>query len=264
LDGHFETVTPWSLLWADALAGQVQVRDISGFSVERRENFADRLISVPAETDLNDLDAAGQAAVARVCQFGFEGVWGPNITKVAALFRPQAVPVLDGYVAMAFGFPREGFSQGHQPRCGRIERVIHALAATLNDQREAIGRMRRDAEDLIPDLSLISNLRLIDIIIWTSQDDRMSRPRKPGGYWVNSDLDGRRPITRDEVVPVSLKTGHRVARDLPPGFRHWPPPPRPLDESDEPPLVRWTDLDLRKLDYQTWRHQQWYDRVPWA
>jgi hypothetical protein len=265
LDGHFETVTPWSLLWADALAGQVQVGDIARFSVERRENFAHRLISVPAGVDLNNLDDTGRAAVIRACQFGFAGVWGPKTTKVAALFRPQAIPVLDGYVALAFGFPREGFSEGREPRWARIERVINALSATLDEHRESLGRMRQDAADLIPDLSLIPNLRLVDIIIWTSQDDRMTRPRKPGGYWVNSDFGERLPITRDEVAPVSLKTGRRVERELPPGFGRWPAPWRSMEPSNDLPAMHWVELDLRELgEYEAWNDQPWHDRVPWA
>ncbi len=31
LAGQFETISPWSLLAAEALAGRIQVRDIAGF-----------------------------------------------------------------------------------------------------------------------------------------------------------------------------------------------------------------------------------------
>jgi hypothetical protein len=42
--GHFDTVAPWSLLWADALAGRLSVDDLGRFSLERRTTFA-QLIS---------------------------------------------------------------------------------------------------------------------------------------------------------------------------------------------------------------------------
>ena len=53
-------------------------------------------------------------------------------------------------------------------------------------------------------MPLISDVRLLDIVIWTSQDDRSSRPGKKAGYWLNADLSQRRPITVDQAAPVVL------------------------------------------------------------
>lgn len=266
LDGYFEQVRPWSLLAADALAGQIQVRDVARFDARHRVEFANRLMAVPPRIDLDQLDATGRAAVTRLCQYGFSGVWAPKMTKVAALFRPQAVPVLDGYVSLAFGFSRQGFSEGREPRWERIARVIDSLALSLGAHREFLGELRVSAIELAPDLPLIPDLRLLDIIIWTSQDDRMVRQGKPAGYWLNSDLRGRRPITRSAVAPVSVATGSLIERDLPPSFAHWSPPLPPAgDVVMDLPRMRWARLDLQEMaDYKPWKHSSWYDQVPWA
>jgi Family of unknown function (DUF6308) len=264
LAGQFETVSPWSLLVADALAGRVQVRDIAGFDLSHRIEFANRLNAIPPSTDLDELDASGRASVTSLCQFGYSGAWAPKITKVAALYRPQAVPVLDGYVALAFGLGREGFSQGRETRWRRIGRVVDSLSATLATHRELLGLLRQDAVDLVPDLALIPDLRLLDIIIWTAQDDRMTRPGKPANYWLNSDLAGRQPVTRDQIAPVSLSSGEPLHRDLPPDCPHWPPPPPELEAVYDAPPLRWVQIDLRRLHYTPWREGPWYDRVPWA
>ena len=146
----------------------------------------------------------------RLCQYGWPGVWGPKITKVGALYRPDSVPVLDGYVALAFGF-REGFSEGKQPRWSRIERVVHALAEAVNANADLLNQLRADAHELVPDLNRISDLRLLDIIIWTSQDDRISRVRKNANRWLNADLRDRTPIKLEDVTPVSVICGDSYA-----------------------------------------------------
>jgi hypothetical protein len=109
----------------------VEVGDVAGFTLEKRTKFAEHLTAVPAG-DLNNLEQVGLQAVTTVCRFGFPGVWAPKTTKMAALYRPASIPVLDGYVAMAYGLKREGFSEGRKPRWERIERVIHAMAEALN------------------------------------------------------------------------------------------------------------------------------------
>jgi hypothetical protein len=201
--GLFGSVTPWSLLWAGALAGRVEVGDVAGFTLERRTQFAEHLAAVPVG-DLNNLDQAGRRAVTTVCRFGFPGVWAPKTTKMAALYRPASIPVLDGYVAMAYGFKREGFSDGWKPRWERIERVVTAMAEGLNLYGETLAQLRTDTRELVPGLPLIPDLRLLDMIIWTAQDDRMSRPGKKLGFWLDADLSKRQPITLDQVAPVLL------------------------------------------------------------
>lgn len=210
--GLFASVTPWSLLLADALAGRVQVGDVAGFTLEQRTRFATRLAAVPVG-DLNSLEQVGRQAVSMVCRFGFPGVWAPKTTKMAALYRPASIPVLDGYVAMAYGFQREGFSEGLEPRWQRIERVVNALAETLDMHSGILTKIRVDARDLVPDLPLIPDLRLLDMIIWTSQDDRMIRPGKVLGLWLGADLSNRRPITLEQVAPVHLPQTEHIKAD---------------------------------------------------
>src|SRR5665647_805145 len=108
--GAFNTVAPWSLLWADALAGQVSIGNVADFTSERRTWFAELVGRIPERVDLGDMNPTERADVVNLCKFGFAGAWGPKITKVAALYRPRAVPVLDGYVALAFGYRRDGFT----------------------------------------------------------------------------------------------------------------------------------------------------------
>lgn len=139
-----------------------------------------------------------------VCRFGFKGVWAPKTTKMAALYRPASIPVLDGYVAMAYGFSRDGLSEGKEPRRQRIGRIVDALAEALDLYGETLDDIRADAHELVPDLRLISNLRLLDMIIWTSQDDRLSRAGKGPGLWLSADLSDRRPITLNQVSPVLI------------------------------------------------------------
>jgi hypothetical protein len=68
--GQFSTVTPWSMLYADALAGQVTIRDVANFTLERRRSFAALLQAVPEDVGLAVLDEQGLDAVSDVCRFG--------------------------------------------------------------------------------------------------------------------------------------------------------------------------------------------------
>ncbi len=184
--GQFDTVEPWSLLWADALAGRLSVDDLDGFSLERRTMFAERISAVPAGKDLAEFDESEREAVHRLCTFGFPGVWTPKSTKVSSLYRPCAVPVLDGYVAMAFGFNRTGFSEGKAPRWNRITRVIDALAVYLDEHRDQMIELRETTRVSVEDIDVASDLRLLDIVIWCSQDDRQERPGKKRNAWLDS------------------------------------------------------------------------------
>lgn len=261
----FDTVTPWSLLWTGALAGQVRVGDISNFTIARRQQLARHIAAVPEDQDLNGLDDAGRAAVVSVCQFGFPGVWAPKSTKLAALYRPRAIPVLDGFVAMAFGFARAGFSEGTAARSRRIERVVTALAAALDQYADVLADLRRDALRLVPHLSLIPDLRLLDIIIWTSQDDRTTRVRKKPGRWLGSNLEDRVPIALWDVAPVATRTGSVIRNDLEPGFPYFPPAPPEQVEPWDTPVMIWIELDLRTLaTYDLWNDSPWHNEVPWA
>jgi hypothetical protein len=204
--GHFETVAPWSLLWADALAGQLSVENLGEFSLERRTTFARRISAVPAGKDLAAFDESERDALRKLCTFGFRGVWAPKSTKVSSLYRPRAVPILDGYVAMAFGFKREGFSEGEAPRWNRIARVIDALAAYLDEHRDQVIELRETARAAVKDIDVASDLRLLDIVIWCSQDDLLERRGKRRNVWLDAP---RRSYEPDPVtpIPVSVSDG---------------------------------------------------------
>lgn len=182
--GHFDELFPWSLLWADALAGRQSVPDVAGFTLERRHDLAARLAEV-RHAPLGDLDDEELDALTFVCRFGYPGVWAPKITKMLALYRPEQVPVLDGYVALAMGFDRTGFSEGKQPRWARIRATLGALRTVLREQAEQLALVRERVRDVVPNIDVATDLRLLDIIIWTSQDDRMSRPGSAANSWLH-------------------------------------------------------------------------------
>lgn len=202
--GHFGTVAPWSLLWAETLAGRLSVEDLDGFSLERRTRFAQRISAIPAEKDLAAFDESEREAVHKLCTFGYPGVWAPKSTKVSSLYRPRAVPVLDGYVAMAFGFSRDGFSEGGESRQKRIARVIHALAAFLSEHRAQIIELRETARASVKDIDTASDLRLLDIVIWCSQDDLLERAGKKRNAWLNAPHRAYEP---DPVTSIPVTAG---------------------------------------------------------
>lgn len=198
--GHFDQFAPWSLFWADALAGRLSVADLAGFTHERREELTSRLAAVRkvplAQMEDRDLDALTIA-----CQFGYRGVWAPKITKMLALYRPESVPVLDGYVAMAMGFARTGFSEGKDPRWERIRRTLKTLRAVLRHQGKQLDRVRDEVRLIVPDIDVATDLRLLDIIVWTSQDDRLVRPGSPVDLWLQSAPRDYRP---DDLRPTTV------------------------------------------------------------
>lgn len=199
--GQFDIVAPWSLLWADALAGRLSVADLDGFSRKRRMEFAERISAIPAGKDLAVLDESERKAVHKMCKFGYPGVWAPKSTKVASLYRPHAVPVLDSYVAMAFGFKGTAFSEGKEPRWNRIERVIDALAVYLHEHKDQIIELRKATRDSVEDIDLASDLRLLDIVIWCSQDDRQERAGKSRNAWLDAP---DRPYEPDPVTSIPV------------------------------------------------------------
>lgn len=200
--GMFDEVAPWSLLWADALAGQVAIKNIADFTESRREQFAALVRAVPAGVDLRELDDDAVARVVDLCMFGYAGVWGPKVTKVAALYRPHSVPVLDGYLAWAFGFSREAFSLGEGLRRQRVDKVVGALAQWHRGNVDLMQELRDALLATVPEVALVSDVRLADIVIWTSQDDRLSRPRKPRNAWRDFTAGRRTPL--DALAPVAV------------------------------------------------------------
>jgi hypothetical protein len=199
--GHFHEVAPWSLLWADALAGRLSVDDLAAFTPDRRHQFAELIAAIDPDVQLGALTEEQRASVSALCCFGFPGAWAPKITKVAALYRPHAVPVLDGYMAMAFGYSRDAFSVAGARR-ERIQGVVDALAKWLAGNAVVIKRIRYAVSDVVPAIHRISDVRLVDIIIWTAQDDRLTRPGKAADAWLNGTAG--EPIVQEHWEPVRL------------------------------------------------------------
>lgn len=198
--GRLAEVGPWTILLAEALAGRVTVGNVHGFARHIRE-FAELLAEV-RDKDLALLDSRESAAVTAFCSFGFAGAWAPKITKVGALFRPKAIPIMDGYLALAFGYTRDAFSAGVAPRQQAIDRVITALAAGITANEEKLRRVRSRAASCVPAVTFLSDLRLADVIIWTAQDDRMERPGKPRDAWLQ--MEPGEPPTLADVAWVPL------------------------------------------------------------
>lgn len=130
--GQFLTVGPWSLLLANALSGRVDQKNVAAFSLEHRQDFAQRIAAVPENTPLANLSSGQLSAVIHLASFGFKGVWGPKTTKLAALYRPDSVPVLDSQMALAFGLKRNAFSAGKQWTI-HIRDVVQKIAEWLRD-----------------------------------------------------------------------------------------------------------------------------------
>jgi hypothetical protein len=196
--GQFNEIAPWSLLWADTLAGRISVSDIAGFTYDFRSTLAQRLKAVPVK-DLADMDDDGLEALTLLCRSGFAGAWAPKITKMLALYRPNAIPVLDGHVAMAMGFRRDGFRLDKEARWERIRQTLATLRTILRQQHDELTHIRNQIAQAVPDICEVTDLRLLDIAIWTSQDDRMSRPGSPMDYWLNRGGYEYRPNRLDPV-----------------------------------------------------------------
>jgi hypothetical protein len=205
--GRFEAVDASTLLLANAVNGQVSLANLAAFDRDRRREFAARVARIPPTAELAELDAPGTDAVVDVCSFGFPGVWGRKITKVGALFRPGAVPMLDGYVGLAFGFGAEAFTvaatQHGMNRRERINAVVRAFAAWLGTHQHALSTLRSLTEPTGPEISLIPDLRLIDLVLWTSQDDRMPRRTRQGPRWHDRAIGRRIPL--EDFEPIQFR-----------------------------------------------------------
>lgn len=199
--GRLAEVGPWTILLAEALAGRVTVGNVHGFACHITE-FAELLAEV-RDKDLARLDDRECAAVKAFCSFGFAGAWAPKITKVGALFRPRAIPIMDGYLALAFGYSRDAFSVGTAQRRQAIDRVITALATGIAANEDKLQEVRSHAAGRVPAVTLLSDLRLTDVIIWTAQDDRMKRPGKPRDAWLQMEPGEPPTIANVTWVPVA-------------------------------------------------------------
>lgn len=222
--GHFATVSPWHLLLATLMNGQPTMEDVGAFDFARRTDFASLLAAVPSDLPLARMTDQQRRAVVGLCEFGFPGAWAPKITKVAALFRPHSVPILDGHVARVFGLGRAGFSEparrGDDRRLQRIGHAISGIADTLQQNEAWFWSLRRRLIDL-PGVARISDVRLLDILLWTTWDDRHEdRPRK-GEHILWSEREVGEAIPIEAMRPVTIPRPRPWARQLRPDHR-WP------------------------------------------
>jgi hypothetical protein len=199
--GRLREIGPWTILLADALAGQISVENADTFASHVGE-FAELLRAVPQNKDLASLTHSEVGRVVEFCSYGFPGVWAPKVTKVGALYRPRAIPVLDGYVALAFGYTRDRFSVGVTARRGAIERVVEALREWIGGHEPELIHLRKRVGATVPDIGLLSDARLGDIVIWTSQDDRVGRPGKPVDAWLTA--SPAEPLSVGDIQWLSL------------------------------------------------------------
>ncbi|GAA0909316.1 DUF6308 family protein [Virgisporangium aurantiacum] len=214
--GALNEVTAWSLLFANALNGRVEIKQIADFNRIWRRDLAERIGRVPADRDLHCLTDDEIDAVISVCQFGFSGVWAPRTTKLAALYRPMAVPVLDGYVGMAFGYQQDDLSTKVQrfglSREERIAKIVRALVTYLRDYTAAMAHLRAQVSTTVPELApseepgappLISDLRLLDIVLWTSIDDRRAERAGKPLKWLGHTIGAHIPL--ETVAPEPIR-----------------------------------------------------------
>jgi hypothetical protein len=179
--GAFDWLSPWSMTYADALAGQVKVKDVFAFASPSQAQqrplaqLATLLANIDRAADLTDM--TDLTSVLGVCSLAFEGAAAAKITKVAAIFRPGAIPILDSRIAQAFGLSEAAFAENDSSaaltrRTNAIQLVVRALQSCLRDYKDAIGEVRRLVHCLDAavgaDLEHVPDLRLLDIILWTS------------------------------------------------------------------------------------------------
>ncbi|MFC0030185.1 DUF6308 family protein [Micromonospora chaiyaphumensis] len=217
--GLLDEVSTWSLLFANALNGRVELKQIADFDLTRRREFAHRISRVPADQDLHHLTHVQLNAVIHACQFGFDGAWAPRITKLAALYRPRAIPVLDGYVGMAFGYQRDDLSlkvqRFGQDRQERISAIVRAMAAYLRDHAGTLAQLRAEVSPTVPELAeaqpgsecpLIADLRLLDMVVWTAMDDRLAIDAGLPPRWLGRPLGAHIPCEAVAPVPITATT----------------------------------------------------------
>lgn len=202
-NGVFDEVSPWSILWAEALNGQPRAKDVLGFDSTMRKRIAQQVEKFRGRA-LRDLEDPEMVELVKLCSEGFKNVWAPKMTKVLALYLPDTVPVLDGNVARAMGLPRSAFRQRSRggdrvmrSREESISQAVHALRKALRENEEALDEVRSKVSRHVPDLVEVSEVRLLDMIIWTTHEDRVTTKKK----WSDTEAQEYKP---KDFTPVSI------------------------------------------------------------
>lgn len=106
------------------------------------------------------------------------GTSGPaKITKVGALYRPRAIPILDTRISAAYGY------RSLRGRPGAQREVVESLAAEIREQEPLLRDAKQRTQGYVVDFRGVSLLRFADILIWTSMaggwDQPLSSPTEP-------------------------------------------------------------------------------------
>lgn len=190
-EGVFDSLSPWSLLWAEALNGQIKATNMLEFTAERRGEYA-RSIQRIGRQPLADLDEEATNELAVLCSSGFKGVWAAKLTKVLALYLPAAMPVLDREIARSLGLGgtsfRPGISVVGRGRAVKnIGAAVRSLQSVLHGNAETLGAIRMAITEEVDDFGQASDVRMLDIILWTSQVDRGKVGRGADRSWRDRD-----------------------------------------------------------------------------
>jgi Family of unknown function (DUF6308) len=205
--GRLQEVEPWTLLLANALNGRTTASDVCEF-VNHMQEFVHLLEPVCDNLALADMDAAHLQTVIEFCMFHFDNVWAAKITKVGALFRPAAIPLLDREIAWAFGLDGSAF----RARKEAIPEVVRALARNIRHERALLAHVRDQVAMWVPIAGeVLSELRLAELILWTSMDDsnerttrKTGRVSKPKNKWLNR-IPSPAP-SYVQVAPIRLRS----------------------------------------------------------
>jgi hypothetical protein len=90
--------------------------------------------------------------------------------------------------------------------------VIDALAAYLDEHRDQMIELRETARVSVGDIDVASDLRLLDIVIWCSQDDLQERPGKKRNAWLDAPHRAYEP---DPVTSIPVTAGEGEIIDVP-------------------------------------------------
>lgn len=172
-----------------------------------------------------------------------EAAWAPRITKLGAVYRAAAIPVMDGYVGMAFGSRRDDLSVKVQRfglnRQEWIAAIVRAMAVYLRDHRDTVAQLRALVSPTVlepaaapaPELApLIPDLRLLDMVVWTAMDDRIAARAGRSPRWLGRPIGAHIPV--EAVAPEPIHTagdgaGGKPSSPLSVGLIHLPLPRRP-------------------------------------
>lgn len=185
--GRLDEVGPWTLSLAVTLNGRVSIPALNNLLAEI-PLFAQRLHAVPQGVDLHLLDPSALGNVKDFCTFQVKGALAPLVTKVGALFRPHAVPVLDSETALAYGLKRSAFSTRGNSRISSIHRVIDQRREELGGQSALLELVRQQAAQAVPDIGDLTLLRVSDIIVWASMVDKTTKTNDPKKTWAGANL----------------------------------------------------------------------------